>query len=48
MHSEIEGKLTLGLTPISKGPYTGLVYKEDWLTSNSNEDDAQTEQSTLC
>ena len=32
---DIEGKLTLGLTPTSKGPYIGLVYKEDWLTSNS-------------
>ena len=29
MHTEIEGKLTLGLIPISKGPYTGLVYRED-------------------
>ncbi|KAB0361973.1 hypothetical protein FD755_010348 [Muntiacus reevesi] len=29
MHSEIEGKLTLRLIPTSKGPYTGLVYRED-------------------
>ena len=29
MHNEMEGKLTLRLIPTSKGPYTGLVYKED-------------------
>ena len=29
MHSEIEGKLTHRLIPTSKGPYTGLVYRED-------------------
>ena len=29
MHSEIEGKLTLRLIPTSKGPCTGLVYRED-------------------
>ena len=29
MHSEIEGKLTRWLIPSSKGPYTGLVYRED-------------------
>ncbi|KAB0362028.1 hypothetical protein FD754_006184 [Muntiacus muntjak] len=29
MHSETEGKLTLGLTPTSKDPYPGLVYRED-------------------
>ena len=29
MHNEIEEKLTQILIPISKGPYTGLVYRED-------------------
>ena len=29
MHNETEGKLTLRLIPISKGLYTGLVYRED-------------------
>ncbi|KAB0369265.1 hypothetical protein FD755_019270, partial [Muntiacus reevesi] len=29
LHSEIDGKLTLRLIPTSKGPYTGLVYRED-------------------
>ena len=29
MHSEIEGKVTLGLIPTSKGPYTRLVYREE-------------------
>ncbi|KAB0383300.1 hypothetical protein FD755_005217 [Muntiacus reevesi] len=29
MHNETEGKLTLRLIPTSKGPYTGLVYRED-------------------
>ncbi|KAB0340660.1 hypothetical protein FD754_022939 [Muntiacus muntjak] len=29
MHSEIEGKLTLRLIATSKGPYTGLIYRED-------------------
>ena len=29
MHNETEGKLTLRLIPTSKGPYTGLIYRED-------------------
>ena len=29
MHNETEGKLTLRLIPTSKGPYIGLVYRED-------------------
>ena len=29
MHIETEGKLTLRLIPTSKGPYPGLVYRED-------------------
>ena len=29
MHNETEGKLTLRLIPTSKGPYTGLVYREE-------------------
>ena len=29
MHSESEGKLTLGLIPTSKGPYIRLVYREE-------------------
>ena len=29
MHNKTEGKLTLRLIPTSKGPYTGLVYRED-------------------
>ena len=29
MHNETEGKLTLRLISTSKGPYTGLVYRED-------------------
>jgi len=29
MHNETEGKLILRLIHTSKGPYTGLVYRED-------------------
>ena len=29
MHNEAEEKLTLRLIPTSKGPYAGLVYRED-------------------
>ena len=29
MHNETKEKLTLRLIPTSKGPYTGLVYRED-------------------
>ena len=29
MHNETEGKLTLRLISTSKGPYSGLVYRED-------------------
>ena len=44
MHNETEGKLTLRFIPTSKGPYTGLVYREDswpdltlkWCSSRRN------------
>ena len=44
MHNETEGKLTLRLIPTSKGPYTGLGYREDswpdltlkWCSSRRN------------
>ena len=29
MQNETEGKLTVRLIPTSKGPYTGLVYREE-------------------
>ena len=44
MHNETEGKLTLRLISTSKGPYSGLVYREDswpdltlkWCSSKRN------------
>ena len=46
MHDETEGKLTLRVIPTSKGPYTGLVYREDsWPDLTLN--DAQTGKTTL-
>ena len=54
MHNETEGKLTLRLIPTSKGPYTGLVYKEDswpdltlkW-SSNRGETTLQQDENTM-
>ncbi|KAB0339686.1 hypothetical protein FD755_012489 [Muntiacus reevesi] len=30
MHSEIKGEMAHRLIPTSKGPYTGLVYRDDY------------------
>ncbi|KAB0381336.1 hypothetical protein FD755_009120 [Muntiacus reevesi] len=37
MHNETEGKLTLRLIPISKGPYTGL--RRNYGTPGREDDD---------